>query len=1040
MHRFRVSSLQWMAGAYCALVGTLMLIVPHHLDFPDPVPLPVNAGIWGALYLLTGISLFSLAVIKPPRGVAVMVHWIAALLLLRLAAGYFGAEAWMSPLHFLALAAGITLASLSTRSVKQGYKHVRGDFLSLTAGLCAGLSGLLMLGLHYFPGLDSILSAPSDYTLEAGIVFLTAGITLVGIQLWMAGSTGQVRIHRVNDAAHLMLGVVFLIFPLAASSHERQWIATTFYWVTGAALILMPRLIEYFKRNSPHRLYMRLALVLATATALPLIITVGFVSQREERLVTAEVMGRQESHALVIARGVSDFVALHRAALQTLARQPDLMNLRQQERLEILQMYARSYPHVSALAIYGPGGQLVAGSGVEQIDGSIAGTPLFDQVRETRQSSRVIRYYPAIEDTALILVEPVLSQEGAFLGVVALRLPVAELGRFVDITSTRPAGAYLVSDSGILVYYPGLGPAPVDLSDRPGLLEFLSGEKRTASTILPRPTQRLFVSYSRIPELGWSVVVEVTSSEALAGVRAGRDLAFFILAIFLCLTTFSGIVIAGWLTAPLNALSKAANALGAGIHDSPLPHTDFVEIQRLADAFGSMRQRLAQRKEERERALFELQKAKDELEIRVSERTADLQEANVKLEQVNTALSQVNLELERELEVRRRAETALSNSERQLRTVLENLPVGVWLSDARGKLVYGNPAGRRIWTGADYPDKDLFAPDLDWREFSDLRILPEDWAAMRSMQDGAAILNEEVEITSLDGSRRIILSSVVPIYDDHQQITGAVVVNEDITLRKQAEQALQDYASQLERSNQDLQDFAFIASHDLQEPLRKIRAFASLLQNDYGTQLGDQGCSYLERMQDAVIRMQKMINDLLDYSRVNTGANPFTQVDMGQVVQEVLSDLETSIAESRAQVQIDQLPTLEADPLQMRQLMQNLISNAIKFHRPGEDVRVHIFADGGDGPEGITGDMVRIHVQDNGVGFDLRHLDRIFQPFERLHGRGTFKGSGIGLALCRKIAERHQGSITAVSAPGEGSTFTILLPRRQSPAVSDEDL
>ena len=242
---------------------------------------------------------------------------------------------------------------------------------------------------------------------------------------------------------------------------------------------------------------------------------------------------------------------------------------------------------------------------------------------------------------------------------------------------------------------------------------------------------------------------------------------------------------------------------------------------------------------------------------------------------------------------------------------------------------------------------------------------------------------------------------------------------------------------ELARSNAELDKFAHVASHDLQEPLRKILAFGERLKTKYGEVLTEQGYDYLERMQKAAERMQTLINDLLTLSRIRTKAQPFIPVDLAQVVREVLSDLEVRIEQSKGQVEVDELPTLDADPLQMRQLLQNLIGNALKFHPKVEPPRVRIYSQllKAEDPKPLGNSakdtLCQICVEDNGIGFDEEYLDRIFNPFQRLHGRNDYEGTGMGLAICRKIVERHNGSITAQSSRGQGSTFIVTLPLQQ---------
>src|SRR5579863_7194260 len=246
----------------------------------------------------------------------------------------------------------------------------------------------------------------------------------------------------------------------------------------------------------------------------------------------------------------------------------------------------------------------------------------------------------------------------------------------------------------------------------------------------------------------------------------------------------------------------------------------------------------------------------------------------------------------------------------------------------------------------------------------------------------------------------------------------ALVAERTEALTKTSESLRQSNA-ELQRSNQELQDFAYVASHDLQEPLRKIQAFGNLLEDEYGAAL-DEGKTYLDRMRNAASRMQMLINDLLTFSRVTTKALPFSQINLTVIAKEVVIDLESLVKTTKGTVEIAELPIIEADPLQMRQLLQNLIGNALKFHRPG--IPPHVRVSASERVDLQTDEeQCLLAVEDNGIGFDEKYLDRIFIVFQRLHGRGQYDGTGIGLAVVRKIVERHGGTITAQSAVGEGA-------------------
>jgi light-regulated signal transduction histidine kinase (bacteriophytochrome) len=264
-----------------------------------------------------------------------------------------------------------------------------------------------------------------------------------------------------------------------------------------------------------------------------------------------------------------------------------------------------------------------------------------------------------------------------------------------------------------------------------------------------------------------------------------------------------------------------------------------------------------------------------------------------------------------------------------------------------------------------------------------------------------------------------------------------LTLKERISSEKQTQVAMSQHAKELSRSNSELEQFASVASHDLQEPLRKILAFGDRLEQKCNGAVDAEALDYLKRMRGAAARMQDLINGLLNYSRISSRAQPFQRVDLSNVLREVLTDLETRIEEATARIEVMGLSEIDADPMQMRQLLQNLIGNALKFHRPD---RLPVIRVAGARLNSVQAQergysphehLYEITVEDNGVGFDPQHAGRMFQVFQRLHSRKEFEGTGVGLAICRKIAERHGGQITAQSQVGHGAKFTITLPVRQ---------
>jgi PAS domain S-box-containing protein len=365
---------------------------------------------------------------------------------------------------------------------------------------------------------------------------------------------------------------------------------------------------------------------------------------------------------------------------------------------------------------------------------------------------------------------------------------------------------------------------------------------------------------------------------------------------------------------------------------------------------------------------------------------------------------------------RRRAEQALRESEQRFRSLADSMPQLVWTALPDGRVDYYNQ--RHL----EYQDiKQVEAEDWDWAPVlhpEDMQATVDAW--LHSVETGE-IYQIEHRVRMMDGSYRWHLSRGVPILDEKGRIIRWFGTATDIHDLKLAEEQLRIYANRLEQSNRELEQFAFIASHDLQEPLRKIEMFGDLLL-ERAKSLEENERTYLDRMRNAAGRMRAMIEGLLQISRVATQGKPFVRVDLSRVTKEVLSDFEDQIEHSSARMDIGRLPSVTGDPLQLRQLLENLIGNAIKYRQPGKPPEIRIYA------EQLPPDKVQICIQDRGIGFPQEDADRVFEPFQRLVGRNQYEGSGIGLAICRRIVERHGGEIAAISEPGNGTTFFVTLP------------
>jgi PAS domain S-box-containing protein len=287
--------------------------------------------------------------------------------------------------------------------------------------------------------------------------------------------------------------------------------------------------------------------------------------------------------------------------------------------------------------------------------------------------------------------------------------------------------------------------------------------------------------------------------------------------------------------------------------------------------------------------------------------------------------------------------------------------------------------------------------------------------------------SRETQCLRKDGLTVWVNITISPVSSSSGEPLYFILFIEDITKRREIEEMLQNLVKDLAEANQNLEDFTRTASHDLQEPLRKIVSFSDRLRISMGDKLDSREKEYFHRLENSSIKMQKLIEDLLRYSKVSSLAPEMELIDLKEVVNEVLLDLEVSIERSKGVVEIKNLPKIEADKTQMRQLFQNLISNALKFHDKTDPPKIEI-----DSLRNDNG-YWEISIQDSGIGMKEEHIKRIFKPFERLHGSSEFPGTGMGLAICLKVVTRHHGKIVVKSSLGKGTLYVIELPEKQTP-------
>ena len=426
------------------------------------------------------------------------------------------------------------------------------------------------------------------------------------------------------------------------------------------------------------------------------------------------------------------------------------------------------------------------------------------------------------------------------------------------------------------------------------------------------------------------------------------------------------------------------------------------------------------------RAEEELRRHREHLEDLVKERTAELASRNV--------------QLAGEIAERKRTEDALRQAKEEWERTFDAVPDLIAILDDRHRVMRTNRSmAERLGRT---PDECVGLPCYAAVHGTDQP--PAFCPHTRTLTDCREHI-AEVHENRLGG---YFMVSTTPICDEQGKLTGSIHVARDITERKQAEEALRkahdqlelrvrertselevsnkaliEYARKLERLNEELQDFAFVASHDLQEPLRKIQTFCDMAINTDGSVQDGTEKEYLARIAGSASRMRQLLQDLLQFARTAAKPEPFKEIDLGKTAREAAQLFEEDLSQSGGSVEIENMPHIEADEIQMLRLFQNLIGNALKF-RSNESPRIKVYAK-------LDAGQCEIIVEDNGIGFDQRYAERIFKPFQRLHGRKQYDGTGMGLAICRKIVDWHGGDIRAESEPAKGSRFVISLSMRR---------
>ncbi len=596
------------------------------------------------------------------------------------------------------------------------------------------------------------------------------------------------------------------------------------------------------------------------------------------------------------------------------------------------------------------------------------------------------KHYAPSRERAVFVAAPILSEE-EFIGVIVLQIDNEDITGIVnDYTGLGTTGETVVAtrvvDNAMFVMPTRHDPyATFRIKIPPGskkglpILKAVNGNKGSGLSVDYRGKQVLAV-WRYLPRIRWGVVVKQDTSEAFAPVSKLKRWS-----VIIGITTMIGVAIvvlfvSRSISGPITQLTESTKIIGQGDLQHKVDIVSHDEIGQLADSFNSM--------------------------------TAELRNAYSKQKEINTSL-------QREIDERKLAEEKI----RKLSYVVEQSPSAVVITDINGDIEYVNHGFSQL-TG--YTDAEVIGqnPRVLKSDKTLQETYKELWETITSGKEWFGVFCNKKKSGELFWES----ASISPLKDPEGNITHYVALKEDITEKREAEELMKHMVEDIQRSNKELEQFAYVASHDLQEPLRMVASYMQLLQRRYKDKLDNDANDFINYAVDGSKRMQALIHDLLAYSRVGSGSRgkELEPVDIGPVLDRAIKNLEKSIKDRGAIVMHGPMPIVFADGPQITQLFQNLIGNAIKYHSKATP-RIQVSAKQNEKD-------VTFSVSDNGIGIEPQYYERIFTIFQRLHGKSEYSGTGIGLAICKKIVERHSGKIWVESLSGEGSTFYFTIPKK----------
>lgn len=1006
MRGMRTGTLQWAVGVFCATTGILMLLAPHQFRVPEYAILRPYLPWSGCLMMLAGAALVGVATLRGREGLLVPAHLLGAAALLALSASFVESGVWTGVVNYTVLALALALAPLGARGSSSSETREGGDLFALAIGVGAAINGLLFL---FTPDLFGarLYVASRPFLGWYGAAFLASGVALVVSHVRPSVSGSAIK------AAGWLIAGAFYAFGLP-NVGQATWTGAAYYGGFGALLALLPWAAPRLRRINLASLRARLALSLATATSVPLLLIVVVGAEYNEHQAVAQALSRQQAQAAMLAQHIADRVGQHRATIESLAAYPGLLPMTAEAQQGLLKSLYAAGPRGVGFSTLDSSGREIAHSGDVSLNlGDVAGYPTPEEARQLPAGYVLKLQSAAGERPVVVFWAPLRDRSGRFEGSIATGIDASHLASFFSRVDLDIDDEAFLVDGGTGRLLARSVTAAVgfldDSSIAPPTAALVAGEMGPgALDYVTREGERV-AGYARVPGLDWGVIVQRPRAVALASIFAGRDLSSLILMLVLALGLVSGALTAGFLTAPLDALARAVERLGTGDTRAPLPQSGIAEVGRLAAVFGEMRDRLAARTAERERAedaLRFLAEASSVLSSSLDYETTLTSVARLAVPRLADWCT-VSVVDEEEGMPRRVAMAHVDPGKEPLlrelhrRYLLEmgqRHPISVVLRTGEPWIMEEVPADQMEATGN---LKELFHV---------MRELGLSSSMVVPLKAQGRVLG--TILLALGSSGRRYSAGDLTLAQDLARRCALAV--ENARLYQEAQQAIRAR-----------DEFLSVAAHELKTPITSLRGFAQVTIRHLQRESSPdpirirRALEVIDRQSD---RLTRLVVQLLDVSRIQAGRlvlHP-EQADLADLVAGVVATAQAATSKHNLVLRTPSSVWASVDPIRLEQVVTNLVDNAIKYSPEGGDIVVEL---------GLTEQgAVQLSVSDRGIGIPPEYRARIFDRFYQVDDGGYAGGMGLGLYISRHIVELHGGRIEVEAPPDGGTRFVVSLP------------